>query len=44
MASGAELTVQVTAKHTDFTKQDLSDSWGPYLIADGAIIDLTFEM
>jgi hypothetical protein len=44
VASGFEVMVEVTANNKTAGQPLLSKTWGPNLIADGAIIDLTFEM
>jgi hypothetical protein len=44
VASGSEVTVEVTADNKTAGQPQLKKTWGPNLIADGAIIDLTFEM
>lgn len=41
---GDNVSVKVSALKSDHTNTTLEKPWGPHLIADGAIIDLTFVM
>jgi hypothetical protein len=41
---GDNVTVKVSARRSDGTSSVLEKTWGANLIADGAIIDLTFRM
>jgi hypothetical protein len=43
IAKGTNVTVKVSAEKADGSGT-LTDTWGPNVIADGAIIDLTFTM